>query len=62
MTRALGLTLLFIALGAVLEWGLGVHHVPGGPALIGAVGCVAIVVVSKALGKWWLQRPELSDE
>lgn len=27
-------------------------------AWFGLVGCVAIIVVSKALGKLWLQRPE----
>lgn len=62
MKRPLGLTLLFVALGAALEWALGVRHLPGGHALFGAAGCVAIVVVSKAIGKWWLQRPDLSDE
>lgn len=62
MSRWLAATLGFIAATAGLEWALDVHHVPGAPALVGAVGCVAIVVVSKALGTWWLQRPAPSDE
>lgn len=62
MTRPLVLTLLVVALAAGLEWALHVHHVPAALALAGAAGCAAIVVVSKALGKWWLQRPEPPDE
>jgi hypothetical protein len=62
MTRSLRLTLLVVALGSAVEWALGVPHLPGGHALLGAAGCVAIVVVSKALGTWWLQRPEPADE
>jgi hypothetical protein len=62
MTRPLGLTLLVIAAGAALEWALGVHHVAGGHAVFGAAGCAVIVVVSKALGKRWLQRPQARDE
>lgn len=27
-------------------------------AWFGFAGCVAIVLVSKLLGRWWLQRPE----
>ncbi|MDP6579669.1 MAG: hypothetical protein QF681_03350 [Vicinamibacterales bacterium] len=34
------------------------HHLPGFDLVYGFVGCVAIVVGSKALGKVWLQRPE----
>jgi hypothetical protein len=34
------------------------HHVPGFDLVYGAVGCMAIVIVSKALGKVWLQRRE----
>jgi hypothetical protein len=33
-------------------------HVPGFFALFGFVGCVIIVVVSKLLGHYWLQRKE----
>jgi hypothetical protein len=34
------------------------HAVPGFDLAYGAAGCVAIVVLSKALGKAWLQRDE----
>lgn len=34
------------------------HAVPGFDFLYGAVGCAAIIVLSKALGKAWLQRNE----
>jgi len=39
---------------AILPW----HAVPGFDLVYGFAGCVAIVVVSKALGKAWLQRDE----
>lgn len=38
------------------------HHVPGYAALIGLVGCIVVVQLSKALGSWLLQRPENPDE
>jgi hypothetical protein len=34
------------------------HDVPGFDFVFGAAGCAAIVVVSKAIGSVWLQRPE----
>lgn len=34
------------------------HRLPAFDLVYGLAGCVAIVVVSKALGAWWLQRPE----
>jgi hypothetical protein len=34
------------------------HHFPGWNAVLGFCGCVLIIVVSKALGKVWLQRKE----
>jgi hypothetical protein len=61
VSRALAVTAALIAAGTVLEWALGAHHPPGLYALAGAAGCVLIVVVSKALGAWWLQRPEPPD-
>jgi hypothetical protein len=46
-----------------LEWAVARGPHPAGlAALAGAVGCVLIVVASKALGKAWLQRPEPDDE
>jgi hypothetical protein len=35
---------------------------PGAVTVLGFVGCVLIIVVSKWLGKVWLQRPEDGDE
>jgi hypothetical protein len=52
------LTIADILLGAAAHLDLP----PGTWALFGAVGCAAIVVVSKALGKAGLQRPERSDD
>lgn len=64
---ALALTL--VLLGAV-EWLLPAKehgHTPfwgeiySGYGLLGAVSCIVVVVVSKALGKHLLQRPEERD-
>jgi hypothetical protein len=38
------------------------HRLPAFDLLFGFLGCVAIVVVSKALGKAGLRRPERKDE
>jgi hypothetical protein len=37
------------------------HHVPGYAAAIGLFACLFVVQLSKALGKWLLQRPERDD-
>ena len=34
------------------------HQLPGFDLLFGFLGCAGIVIVSKALGKVWLQREE----
>jgi hypothetical protein len=34
------------------------HFVPAFDLVYGFAGCVAIVVLSKAAGKWFIQRPE----
>jgi hypothetical protein len=49
---------VFTALEALLP---GVHHVPGSLAAYGMAGCVAIVLVAKALGAG-LKRPESAGE
>jgi len=36
------------------------HHTPGFDLIFGFAGCAVIVIVSKALGKAGLQRPERS--
>lgn len=38
------------------------HHVPGYAAIIGLGACLVVVQLSKALGKWVLQRPEDGHE
>lgn len=38
------------------------HYVPGYAALIGVGSCIGVVLLSKALGRWFLQRPERHDE
>lgn len=38
------------------------HHVPGYAAMIGLFACLFVVQLSKALGKWLLQRPERDDD
>jgi hypothetical protein len=38
------------------------HHLPGYAAIIGLGACIAVVLLSKALGAWLLQRPESDDE
>jgi hypothetical protein len=44
---------------ALAELALGsAHGVPGLVVLFSFAGCAAIVLVSKWLGKVWLQRPE----
>jgi hypothetical protein len=68
MRAALWLGLPLLGLGA-LEWlltfaGPGLpwwHSTPGFQAAYGVVGCIAIVIVAKGLGKAWLQRPERDD-
>jgi hypothetical protein len=38
------------------------HHVPGYAAIIGLFSCIFVVLLSKQLGKWLLQRPERDDD
>jgi hypothetical protein len=38
------------------------HHVPGYAAMIGLFACLFVVLLSKALGKALLQRPERDDD
>ena len=38
------------------------HFVPGYSALIGLGACLVVVLLSKALGRMVLQRPERSDD
>jgi hypothetical protein len=58
------------ALSLAVEWLLPAadpslawwHRLPAFQGAYGLLGCLAIIVVSKALGKAWLQRPEADDE
>lgn len=62
MTRTVQALVVLAVLLVVAESLVGpILAVPGVFAVGGFVGCVAIVVVSKALGKWWLQHPEPDD-
>jgi len=38
------------------------HYVPGYAASIGLGACLLVVILSKALGKAFLQRPERDDD
>jgi hypothetical protein len=56
---------LLVALEA-LVWGhdhprFPWHGVPGYAAMIGLFACLFVVQLSKALGRWLLQRPERDD-
>lgn len=56
---SVGVELLLPATDALVPWW---HRAPAFHAVYGVVGCVLLVVVSKALGKFWLQRPEGRDD
>jgi hypothetical protein len=43
-TMGVGLSLLFIAAGAILEWGINVSSSSSGPVDLNAVGIILIVV------------------
>jgi len=51
-----------LAVGVPLALHVGHEHpweaLPGFYGWFGGIGCAAIVLVSKALGKWFLQKPE----
>lgn len=56
-----------MVLSIAAEFLLGVYHpsadewwtqIPAFYAVYGFVGCGLITIVSKALGKWWLQKKE----
>ncbi|HXH83432.1 MAG TPA: hypothetical protein VNN07_10940 [Candidatus Tectomicrobia bacterium] len=56
-----GLAVLLLLL-LCADWVTGASgHLPGTSAVAGLVGCGLIVVVSKALGRAGLQRPEPPD-
>lgn len=37
------------------------HHMPGYSAAIGLIFAILIVLLSKTLGAWFLQRPDVDD-
>ena len=54
-----------LALTVVIDFFLPRHHhiffwddIPGFSAVYGFISCVLIVVISKALGHYWLERSE----
>lgn len=56
MRRGVLISAVAVAVGVLLDLVLGAD-VPGYAAAIGLGGCLAIIVVSKWLGKVWLQQP-----
>lgn len=61
LSIALGVLVFFVLLDFALHRGAGGFAwsgVPGFFALFGLIGCVAIVLISKWLGHYWLQRKE----
>ncbi len=62
--------MLYVCLAASVLAGVLVHfyghvhaafvwqEIPGFSAIYGFVGCILIIVVSKALGHYWLQKEE----
>ena len=38
------------------------HILPGFDLVFGLIGCVVLVLVSKAIGQIWLQRPETEND
>ncbi|MCW3141091.1 MAG: hypothetical protein N2V72_02760 [Methanophagales archaeon] len=45
---------LFIPSHAAFLW----QEIPGFSAIYGFIGCILIIIVSKALGHYWLQKEE----
>jgi hypothetical protein len=41
-----------------LEYDEWWYPLPGFPAMLGLVGCIAIIVASKLLGYYWIQKRE----
>lgn len=60
MSQGLRRGLLIAAAAAVIGTSidLAVGLPPGRAVALGLAGCVGIIIVSKWLGKVWLQRPE----
>lgn len=56
--RPLLLTGVLLVGAVVVDLLLGAEPFPGYAATIGLVGCIAIILVSKWLGKAFIQRPE----
>ena len=63
MRGALGLAVLLACLVVVEVVLHAAHGVPSGTwAVFGALGCAALIVISKSLGKAGLQHPERPDD
>jgi len=60
MKRRLPIAITIVAfIGAVyLDTVIETGHLPGYSAALGFVGCVVVILVSKWLGKRFIQRPE----
>lgn len=60
--RALAVTALLLAAGVGVDVLTGAKHFPGYAASIGLFGCIAIVVVSKWLGRFLSRDEDLYPE
>lgn len=56
--RVVSITAVSLVIGVLIDLAVGAEPFPGYAALIGLVGCIAIILVSKWLGKVLIQRPE----
>ncbi len=63
--RSVLLLLALLVVFAAIDLGLGLSHgeewwakVPAFFALLGGLGCFAIILIAKALGRFWLTRKE----
>tara|TARA_Y100000031_G_C8130415_1_gene342621 strand:- start:8 stop:274 length:267 start_codon:yes stop_codon:yes gene_type:complete len=65
MKKIKKLTYIVLFLLVLIDFFIHRHHVaffwdkiPGFNALYGFIACILIIIVSKALGKHWLSKPE----
>ena len=56
-TRLLIITAVLAVIGVGLDVAMGADP-PGYALTVGLGGCIAIILVSKWIGKAWLQRPD----
>jgi len=52
------LVVVLVVIGVLVDVATGYSPFPGYAALLGLAGCAGIIIISKWLGKIWLQKPE----